>query len=76
MAYYPVMSFKEVLLELPALTLEQRQLLVRRVLELDESPLSKQEETLVQSRLNKMRADPSSTLSLKEMKLRIRSQAR
>jgi hypothetical protein len=67
------MSFTEVLQELPGLTFEQRQLLVRRALELDDSPLSDADESLVDSRLAALREDPSSALSLEEMKSRLRS---
>ena len=49
------MSFNEVLLELPALTFEQRQLLIRRALELDDAPLSAADESLVESRLAALR---------------------
>jgi hypothetical protein len=67
------MSFTEVLQELPALTVEQRQLLVRRAIELDDPPLDAAEEALVESRLAALREDPKSGLSLEEMKARIRS---
>lgn len=67
------MSFTEVLQELPALTLEQRQLLVRRALELDDPPLSDADESLVDSRLAALREDPASALSLEEIKSRLRS---
>ncbi len=46
--YIFAMSFAEVLQELPALTFEQRQLLIRRALELDDPPLSEAEEALVE----------------------------
>jgi uncharacterized protein Smg (DUF494 family) len=67
------MSFAQVLEELPTLTFEQRQLLIRRALELDEPPLSEADEALVESRLAAYRADPGSSLSLDEMKARLRS---
>jgi hypothetical protein len=67
------MSFTEVLQELPALTLEQRQLLVRRALELDDPPLSDTDESIVDSRLAALREDPASALSLEEIKSRLRS---
>jgi hypothetical protein len=70
------MSFTEVLQELPGLTFEQRQLLVRRALELDDPPLSDTDESLVDSRLAALREDPSSALSLEEMKSRLRSRYR
>ena len=67
------MSFNEVLLELPALTVEQRQLLIRRALELDDAPLSEADEVLVESRLAVLRDAPASAMSLDEMKTRLRS---
>jgi hypothetical protein len=66
------MSFKEVLLELPAMTVEQRQLLIRRALELDDAPLTAADESLVESRLAALRDAPASAVSLEEMKKRVR----
>ena len=71
--YFLYMSFNEVLHELPGYTLEQRQLLVRRALELDDAPLSGDDEALVESRLAALRDAPSSAVSLDEMKARVRS---
>jgi uncharacterized protein Smg (DUF494 family) len=62
------MSFTEVLEELPGLTFEQRQLLVRRALELDEAQLTAAEEAMVETRLRAHHADPASSLSLEEMR--------
>jgi hypothetical protein len=67
------MSFDEVLLELPALTVEERQLLIRRAVELDEAPISPADESLVESRLAALRQAPSSVVSLDEMKHRLRT---
>lgn len=67
------MSFSEVLKELPALTVEQRQLLIRRALELDDPPLSDSDEAIVESRLGALREAPASAVSLDEMKSRLRS---
>jgi uncharacterized protein Smg (DUF494 family) len=69
------MSFAEVLQELPALTFEQRQLIVRRALELDDPPLDDADMSMVDSRLAALREDPNSGLSLEEMKTRVRSHA-
>lgn len=66
------MSFNEVLHELPALTVEQRQLLIRRALELDDLPLSQEDEALVESRLSALRDAPASAVPLDEMKSRLR----
>jgi hypothetical protein len=68
------MSFAEVLQELPSLTLSQRQLLVRRALELDDPPLSLVDETLVEKRLAAHRKNPASAVPLETMKSRLRSQ--
>ena len=68
-----VMSFTEVLQELPALSFEQRQVLVRRALELDDPPLNEADEALVDSRLAALRENPTSALSLEEIKSRLRS---
>ena len=67
------MSFAEVLQELPALTFEQRQLLIRRALEMDDAPMSADDESLVESRLAALRDAPASAVSLEEMKARLRA---
>jgi putative addiction module component (TIGR02574 family) len=67
------MSFSDVLAELPALTLAERQLLIRRAIELDEPGLSPAEEALVEKRLADHRRDPGSAVPLEEMKARVRS---
>jgi uncharacterized protein YoaH (UPF0181 family) len=65
------MSFNEVIAELPRLTFEQRQILIRRALELDDPPLSAADEELVGRRLREHHADPSSAVSLDELKNRL-----
>jgi hypothetical protein len=70
------MSFAEVLQQLPALTVEQRQLLVRRALELDDPPLAGADESLVESRLAALKDAPASAVTLDEMKSRLRSRHR
>ena len=67
------MSFNEVIAELPRLTFEERQILIRRALELDDSPLSAADEELVEERLAAHHADPSSSVTLAELKNRLRS---
>lgn len=67
------MSFNEVLHELPALSVEQRHLLIRRALELDDLPLSAEDETLVESRLAALHDAPASAVPLDEMKTRLRA---
>ncbi len=66
------MSFKEVLACLPDLTLSERQTLIRRALELDEPGLSAEDEALVEKRLADHRRDPTSVMSVTEMKRRLR----
>jgi putative addiction module component (TIGR02574 family) len=67
------MSFNEVIAELPRLTFEERQILIRRALELDDQPMSVADEALVEGRLAEHHADPSSSIPLDEMKRRLRS---
>ena len=66
------MSLSEVIAELPRLTFEERQILIRRALELDDPPLSSADEELVEARLAAHHADPSSSVPLDEMKRRLR----
>ena len=68
------MSFAEVLQELPSLTLSQRQLLVRRALDLDDPALSPADEALVEERLAAHHKNPASAVPLETMKARLRSQ--
>lgn len=70
------MSFNEVIAELPRLTFEERQILIRRALELDDPPLSAADEALVEERLAGHRADPASSLPLHELKNRLRSRSK
>jgi len=70
------MSFNEVIAELPRLTFEQRQILIRRALELDDPPLSAADEELVEERLAAHHDDPSSSVPLDEIKRRFRSRAK
>ena len=68
------MSFAEVLDELPALTFEQRQLLIRKAVELDDRSLPAADEAMVESRLAGHQANPGSSIPLDQMKQRLRSQ--
>jgi hypothetical protein len=70
------MSFNEVIAELPRLTFEERQILIRRALELDELPLSAADEELVENRLAEHHSDPSSSVSLDDLKNRLRSRSK
>ena len=70
--YIRTMSFAEVLQELPALTVEQRQLLIRRALEMDDPSLAPEEEALVEARLAALRQKPDSAVPFEEMEARVR----
>jgi putative addiction module component (TIGR02574 family) len=70
------MSFTQVLEELPNLTFEERQLLIRRAIDLDDPPMTAADEALVESRFASHHADPSSSIPLEESKARIRSRIR
>jgi putative addiction module component (TIGR02574 family) len=70
------MSFNEVIAELPRLTFEERQILIRRALELDDPPLSPADEEFVEARLAEHHSDPNSSISLDEMKSRLRSRSK
>ena len=67
------MSLSQVLEALPAFTFEERQLLIRRVIELDDPPLSAEEESLVESRLEAHREDPSSSVPLETLREHLKS---
>ncbi len=67
------MSFAEVLAELPALTVAERQLLIRRALDLDDPVLPAEDEAVVEKRRGDHRQNPGSAVPLDEMKTRLRS---
>ena len=75
-SYYRPMSFAQVLNELPVLTVEQRQLLIRKAIELDEPQLTAADEALVEARLAAHHADPGSSVPLDAMKARLRARCR
>jgi hypothetical protein len=66
------MNFNEVIAELPHLTFEERQILIREALMLDNPPLSAADEELAEARMAEHHANPSSSLPLDEMKRRLR----
>lgn len=70
------MTLSQVFKELPAFTFEKRQLLMRRVIELDDPPLSESDEALVESRLAEHHLDPTSSLSLETLKERLGSRTK
>jgi hypothetical protein len=67
------MSFNEVIAELPRLTFEERQILIRRAVKLDDPPLSAADEALIAERLAEHHADPSSSVPLDVLKRRLRN---
>jgi hypothetical protein len=70
------MCLAQVLEALPGFTFEERQLLIRRVIELDDPPLSDAEESLVELRLLAHHSDPMSSLPLEELKERLGSRTK
>ena len=70
------MSLSQVLEALPDFTFEERQILIRRVIELDDPPLSEPDETLVESRLADHHSNPTSSLPLETLKERLRSRTK
>lgn len=70
------MSLSQVLEELPSFTFEERQLLIRRALEMDDPPLSEAAEAIVESRLAAHRTDPTSSLPLETLKELLRSRTK
>lgn len=67
------MSLAQVLEELPAFTVAERQLLVRRAIEIDDTVLPAEDEKLVTARLNAHHSDPSTAVSLEAMKASLRA---
>ena len=67
------MSTAEIINELPKLTEAERRLVLGKLLELEDLPLSEADEALVNSRLADHRSDPNSSVPLEEMKRRLRS---
>ncbi|HYX30734.1 MAG TPA: addiction module protein [Pyrinomonadaceae bacterium] len=65
------MTFNDIIAELSRLSVEERQILIRRALELDDPPLSAADEALVDERLAEHHADPSSSVPLDEIKKRL-----
>jgi hypothetical protein len=70
------MSLSQVLEALPDFTFEKRQLLLRRVIELDDPPMSEADDTMVESRLSAHRVDPTSSIPLETLKERLRSRTK
>ncbi len=70
------MSLTQVLEALPDFTFEERQLLIRRVIELDDPPLSETDETLVESLLAAHRLNPASSLPLETIREHLRTRTK
>lgn len=70
------MSLSQILEALPTFTFEERQLLIRRAIELDDPPLTEADEALVELRLAAHRLDPASSLPLETLKDHLRSRTR
>jgi putative addiction module component (TIGR02574 family) len=68
------MSATEIINELPKLTQSERRDVLGKLLELEDLPLSEEDEALVESRLAAHHANPESSVPLEEMKRRLRSQ--
>lgn len=66
--YLISMSFSDLLDELPKLTADQRQILVRKALEFEDPGLSPGDEALVEERLAAHHRNPATSVSLSEMK--------
>jgi len=69
------MSLAQILDELPTFTVAERQLLVSRAIELDDPAMLTEDEELVLARLEHHRRDPSSAVSLADMKASLRSRS-
>ena len=78
-----LMSFAQVLEELPALTSEQRREILDRIVELDrggwldvDDPLSEADKQIIESRLAEHEADTASAISFEELESRLRERNR
>ena len=67
------MTLSQILDELPAFSFEERQILIRRALELVDPPLSEVDQALVESRLAAHHIDPTSSLPLETLRERLKS---
>jgi hypothetical protein len=67
------MTLTQVLEQLTAFTVEEKQLLIRRVIELDDPLLSDSDERLAESRLAAHYLDPSSSVPLETLREHLKS---
>jgi uncharacterized protein Smg (DUF494 family) len=70
------MSLTEMLEQLETLTNEERQMIVDRALELDDTPMTPEEKKLVLERLAEHDRDPSSAIPLEEAMKRLDAKLR
>lgn len=70
------MSLSQVLEALPTFTIEERQVVLRKVIELDNPHLSVADEALVQSRLDAHHLNPTSSVPLEILKEHLRSRTK
>ncbi len=66
-------SATEIINALPKLTEAERRVVFGKLLQLEDLPMSKADEALVERRLSAHRAKPNSSVPLEEMKRRLRS---
>ena len=66
------MTFEEILEELPKLTPEEREAVMQRALELDESPFTPEEAALIEKRMAEHRANPDSAIPYDETMERVK----
>ncbi len=67
------MSFNDLLENLATLTADQRELVLQRVLELDELSLTPEQEILIQERREQYRESPDSFLTIEELEQRLKT---
>ena len=65
------MSFAEILSEIPRLSFEERQELVRRAVALDDSELTAEENALLDARMEDFRRNPDAGVPLEELRSHI-----
>lgn len=66
------MSATEIINELPKLTFEERQMLIRRAIEIDDPPLSAEDEALIEKRIAAHEKNPASSIPWEEFDARLK----
>ncbi len=69
------MSATDIINELPKLTEAERRAVFGKLLQLEDLPMSKADEALVESRLEAHHSKPDSSVPLEEIKRRLRSRS-